>query len=120
VPTLTDPATPTSTVIHDWAAAQPTLDQLDANLAALVGDAPDATREQAGQSMATAVTQVRSAAGAHVALVTSETAGPEALGASAASVQTATNQLRTVLGPEQPPSDGQERPTTGPTQPPPR
>ena len=83
----------------------------------LVADAPDDGRAQVAQSIASATTQVRSSVGAHVALVSSGTANPESLGASAAAVNTAANQLATILGPEQPPA-GPQQPPADPGQPP--
>ena len=77
-----------------WATAQPTLDQLEANLAGLVTDAPDDARAAQAKAIATAVTQVRSSAAAHVALVGSAGADPQAVATSAAALQTARTQLR--------------------------
>ena len=99
VPALTDPATTPDQVAQSWGTAQPTLDQLDANLTALVAEAPDDGRALVCRSIAGAATQVRSSAAAHVALVASGTADGQALGASAAAVLTARNQLSTALGP---------------------
>lgn len=99
VPALTNPATPADQVAQHWAAAQPTLDQLDANLTELITEAPDEKRAMTARSIATATTQVRSSAAAHVALVGSGTADGAALGASAAALVTARNQLSTALTP---------------------
>ncbi len=99
VPALTDPATPADQVAQHWAAAQPTLDQLDANVTELITEAPDEKRAMTARSIATALTQVRSSAAAHVALVGSGTADGAALGTSAAALVTARNQLSTTLTP---------------------
>lgn len=98
VPALTNPATPAQMVGPHWASAQPTLDELEANVAGLVTDAPDETRAARARAIGTAVTQVRSSAAAHVALVGSGAADPQALAASAAAVQTARIQLANALG----------------------
>jgi len=99
VPVLTDPAVPADQVAQHWAAAQPTLDQLDANITELIAEAPDEKRAMTARSIATATAQVRSSATAHVALVGSGTADGAALGASAAALLTARNQLSTALAP---------------------
>ena len=99
VPVLTDPAVPADQVAQHWAAAQPTLDQLDANITELIAEAPDEKRAMTARSIATASAQVRSSATAHVALVGSGTADGAALGASAAALLTARNQLSTALAP---------------------
>jgi hypothetical protein len=98
VPALTNPATPPQMVGPHWATAQPTLDQLEANLAGLVADAPDEARAAQAKAIATAVTQVRSSAAAHVALVGSAVADPQAVATSAAALQTARSQLAAALG----------------------
>ncbi len=98
VPALTNPATPPEMVGPHWATAQPTLDQLEANLAGLVTDAPDEARAAQARAIATAMTQVRSSAAAHVALVGSAGADPQAVATSAAALQTARSQLAAALG----------------------
>jgi hypothetical protein len=98
IPALTNPATPPEMVGPHWATAQPTLDQLEANLAGLVTDAPDDARAAQAKAIATAVTQVRSSAAAHVALVGSAGADPRAVATSAAALQTARSQLAAALG----------------------
>jgi hypothetical protein len=98
VPALTNPATPPQMVGPHWATAQPTLDQLEANLAGLVADAPDEARAAQAKAIATAVTQVRSSGAAHVALVGSAVADPQAVATSAAALQTARSQLAAALG----------------------
>jgi hypothetical protein len=98
VPALTNPATPPEMVGPHFATAQPTLDQLEANLAGLVADAPDEARAAQAKAIATAVTQVRSSAAAHVALVGSAGADPQAVATSAAALQTARTQLTAALG----------------------
>ena len=90
---------PADQVAQHWAAAQPTLDQLDANITELIAEAPDEKRAMTARSIATATAQVRSSATAHVALVGSGTADGAALGASAAALLTARNQLSTALAP---------------------
>lgn len=99
VPALTDPSTPPAHVAQYWAAAQPTLNQLDVNLSHLVDDAPDEGRAMAARSFGTALTQLRSAAAGHVALVGSGTADQTSLGRSAAAVTTARNQLSAAINP---------------------
>jgi hypothetical protein len=99
VPALTDVSTPPAQVAQYWAAAQPTLNQLDVNLAHLVDDAPDEGRAMTARSIATALTQLRSAAAGHVALIGSGTAQQQTLGTSAAAVATARNQLSAALNP---------------------
>ena len=98
VPALTNPATPPEMVGPHFATAQPTLDQLEVNLAGLVTDAPDEARAAQAKAIATAVTQVRSSAAAHVALVGSAGADPQAVATSAAALQTARTQLAAALG----------------------
>ena len=98
VPALTNPATPPQMVAPHWATAQPTLDELETNVAALVVDAPDEARAAQARAIGAAVTQVRSSAAAHVALVASGTADPTAVATSAAAVQTARAQLEAALG----------------------
>ncbi|HSO04757.1 MAG TPA: hypothetical protein VLQ92_09775 [Candidatus Limnocylindrales bacterium] len=98
VPALTNPATPPQQVGPYWVTAQATLDQLEANVAGLVADAPDEARAAQARAIGSAVTQVRSSAAAHVALVGSMTADPTALATSAAAVQTARSQLNAALG----------------------
>jgi hypothetical protein len=98
VPALTNPATPPQMVGPHWATAQPTLDELEANVAALVTDAPDEARAAQARAIGAAITQVRSSAAAHVALVAPGTADPTTVATSAAAVQTARAQLDAALG----------------------
>jgi hypothetical protein len=98
VPALTNPATPPQMVAPHWATAQPTLDELEANVAALVIDAPDEARAAQARAIGAAITQVRSSAAAHVALVAPGTADPTTVATSAAAVQTARAQLDAALG----------------------
>lgn len=99
VPALTDPSTPPAQVAQYWAAAQPTLNQLDVNLNHLVDDAPDEGRAMTARSIGTALTQLRSAAAGHVALIGSGTADEATLGRSAAAVTSARNQLSAAVNP---------------------
>lgn len=99
VPALIDPATTPAHMSQHWATAQPTLDQIDANLAALVEEAPDDGRAMRARTMANATTLIRSSAGAHVALVVTGTTDQQARNASAAALQTARNQLTAALAP---------------------
>lgn len=98
LPALTNPATPPHMVGPHWTSAQPTLDQLEANVAGLVAEAPDEARAAQARAIGTAVTQVRSSAATHVALVESATSDPHAVATSAAAVQTARSQLAAALG----------------------
>ena len=98
LPALTNPATPPQMVGPHWTSAQPTLDQLEANVAGLVAEAPDEARAAQARAIGTAVTQVRSSAAAHVALVGSATADPHAVATSASAVQTASSLLAAALG----------------------
>jgi hypothetical protein len=98
VPALTNPATPGQQVVQHWAAAQPTLDQLEANVAGLLADAPDDARAAQARAIGAAVTQVRSSGAAHVALVGSAVADAQAVGTSAAALLTARSQLAAALG----------------------
>jgi hypothetical protein len=98
VPALTNPATPPQMVGPHWASAQPTLDQLEANVAGLLADAPDEARAAQARAIGTAVAQVRSSAAAHVALVGSAVVDPTAVATSAAALQTARSQLAAALG----------------------
>ncbi len=97
VPALTNPAVPPGQVSQYWAGAQPSLDEIEANLSTLIDDAPDEDRSRIASSIAQAMTQVRSSAAAHVALVNSGTADAGALGASSAAVQNTRIQLATAL-----------------------
>jgi hypothetical protein len=98
VPALTNPATPAQMVGPHWTTAQPTLDELEANLAALITDAPDEARAAQARAIGAALTQVRSSAATHVALVAGGTADPTTVATSAAAVQTARAQLEAALG----------------------
>ena len=98
VPALTNPATPPQMVGPHWASAQPTLVELESNVAALLADAPDEARAAQARAIGAALTQVRSSATVHVALVGSAAADPQAVAASAAALQTARSQLSAALG----------------------
>lgn len=101
LPAVTDPATTPALRAAHWAGAQATLDQLDSGLAALLPDAPDQDREQGVRTLAQAVSGVRAAVAADLALRTGSTgAGPAdeaALQASAAGVQAARDRLAAAL-----------------------
>ena len=98
VPALTNPATPPQMLGPHWASAQPTLDQLEAGVAELLANAPDDARAAQARAIGGAVTQVRSSAAAHVALVGSASADPTAVATSAAALQTARSQLAAASG----------------------
>ena len=99
LPAVVDPATPSEQVVQHWAAAQDTFDALEANLAELVTEAPDDSRALLARSIASAVSQVRSSATAHVTLVGGLGVDPQARAASAAAVRTAGGQLDATLTP---------------------
>jgi predicted DNA-binding transcriptional regulator YafY len=98
MPALINPATPPHQVAVHWASAQPTLDQLETNVAGLMADAPDEARAAQARTIAAAVTQVRSSAAAHVALLGSAVADTQAVATSATALQTARSQLAAALG----------------------
>ena len=98
VPALTNPATPAHQVVAHWESAQVTLDQLDTSVAGLVADAPDEARAAMARATGAAAAQVRWSAAAHVALVGSGAADPQAVATSAAALRTARNQLAAALG----------------------
>ncbi len=100
IPALTNPAIPPEQVSQYWAGAQPSLNEIEASLSTLIDEAPDEDRSRLAQAIAQALTQVRSSAAAHVALVSSATADPGSLGASSAAVQNARIQLATALAAE--------------------
>ena len=80
LPAMTNPATPVGEITTHWSGAQPTLDELQAGLGALVADAPDAARSTSAQTLAGAVGEVRQAIAADLALRSQAGPTPPAAG----------------------------------------
>jgi hypothetical protein len=78
LPATSDPATPLATRSANWTTAQPTLDMLQAGLAGLIADAPDEGRTETTQALSAAVTEVRQAVSADLALQAGGGAAPPA------------------------------------------
>lgn len=101
LPAVTDPTADPQLAAASWAGAQATLDQLETGLAGLVAEGPDTERQQRANGLAHAVTGVRAAVVADLALRTGAVgpaaADPAALQASAAAVQSARDTLAAAL-----------------------
>jgi hypothetical protein len=97
LPAMTNPATPLDSLATHWAGAQPTLDQLQEGLTVVVAGAPDAARLSRAQGLADAVTQVRQALAADLALRGSAQVDPAALASSAARVASSRDRLAAAL-----------------------
>lgn len=82
LPAMTNPATPPGDLASHWSGAQPTLDQLQAGLAALIADAPDQGRSSSAQTLAGGVGEVRQAVAVDLALRTAAGGTPPAAGTS--------------------------------------
>jgi hypothetical protein len=103
LPAVTNPVTDPALRAAQWTGAQTTLDQLDGGLSGLLGDAPDEDRRQRVSGLAQAVTAVRAAVSADLALRTGS-ASPApidqaALQASAGAVEAARARLAAALPP---------------------
>lgn len=108
LPAMTNPTTPPSALAAHWAGAQQTLDQLQAGLTELLGDAPDAARAERVQALSGAVADVRQSVSADVALRSGAT--PPAAGPPAATDQTIAGtspEAPTVAAQPVPPTPGQ-------------
>jgi hypothetical protein len=97
LPAMTNPATPLESLATHWAGAQPTLDQLHEGLATVVASAPDAARQSRAQALADAVSEVRQALAADLALRGSGQVDPAALASSAARVAASRDRLAAAL-----------------------
>lgn len=101
LPVVTDPATDPALRSAHWSGAQATLDQLETGLAGLLADAPDQARGERVGGLAQAVSGVRAAVAADLALRTGAVASAPvdeaALLASAAGVQAARDRLAAAL-----------------------
>jgi hypothetical protein len=108
LPAMTNPTTPPDALAAHWAGAQQTLDQLQAGLTDLLGDAPDSARAERVQGLSAAVADVRQTVSSDVALRSGTT--PPAAGPPAATDQTIAGtspEAPTVAAQPVPPTPGQ-------------
>ncbi|MGB7981877.1 MAG: hypothetical protein WCF36_13930 [Candidatus Nanopelagicales bacterium] len=99
VPALTDEFAPTHELVGYWSAAQPTLDQLQTNLADLASQAPDDRRAASVAAMSTASAQVRSSAASLLSLAGGTGADPQAITRARAALLSASAQLTGASAP---------------------
>ncbi len=100
VPALANPVTPVHEIVGHWAAAQPTVDALQTNLAHLASQAPDDRRAAAVALMSTSSAQVRSSAAALLSLAGGTAPDPQAVASARAALMSASAQLAGASDPE--------------------
>lgn len=99
VPRFADEQAPVHELVGHWSAAQPTLDQLQTNLADLASQAPDDERAASVAAMSTASAEVRSAAASLLSLASATDADPEAVTWSRATLLSASAHLTSAISP---------------------